>query len=335
VQADESLEQSRDSDLERGTAVPPEKQRLTREVNAVSTSNLSSQSRIAQAALWSIMLAAMLYSWYASMITGPELVLTHALGYQYLSGFMIGMGVGGVVGASTLGVAMFSLVAPEGYLMEFTAIVPVVNCISNLGTISVYLKHANWALCWRMWPWILGGIVIGTGLLPLLPETHLRRLTSVIYACVLAQRIYEKYNEFKAGKEDDNATPEAAKQSIATYYQQTWVMASVAVLCGVITVVTNNSGPIFNIYLLACGLDMDQFVASRSVLMAGKNVAKVVARITAGGLSWPVFLHGVQVGCMSFIGIQVAKPIKRRISTEFYMYFTWCVLACTAIKMWN
>ena len=81
---------------------------------------------------------------------GAELVLGHALGYQYLSGLLIGLGVGGVVGASTLGVAMFSLVAPEGHLREFAAVVPVVNCLGNLATVSVYFKHADWKALRKM-----------------------------------------------------------------------------------------------------------------------------------------------------------------------------------------
>ena len=34
------------------------------------------------------------------------------------------------------------------------------------------------------------------------------------------------------------------------------------------------------------------------------------------------------------VGIQIAKPLKKRTSPEFYKYFTWCVLAYTSVKMW-
>jgi len=78
--------------------------------------------------------------------------------------------------------------------------VPVVNCVSNIATVSVYLKNANWSLCMRMWPWILFGICVGTAMLPYIPEPALRTLTSVIYACVLFQRIYEKQQQWKKAK---------------------------------------------------------------------------------------------------------------------------------------
>jgi len=273
-----------------------------------------------------------------------DVVLQHALGYQYLSGFLIGLGMGGVVGASTIGVAMFSLMAPEGHLNDFTAIVPVVNCVSSFVTLSVYVKNANWKLCLRMWPFITIGIALGTKVLMLLDEGSLRRASSIIYALVLLQRVVEaiqdwhkaKANKAMCGDSKDNGeVAKRAKFERARVYNSLPIMAFVALNCGIITVVTNNSGPIFNIYLLACGLDMNEFVASRSVLMAGKNLAKTLARIYSGGISLPRFIHGLQVGALSYLGVQCAKPIKARTSTTFYEYFTLCVLLYTTIKMWN
>ena len=49
---------------------------------------------------------------------------------------------------------------------------------------------------------------------------------------------------------------------------------------------------------------MNQFVASRAVLMAGKNVAKVAARALGGDISAAAALHAVQVGALTVVGIQ-------------------------------
>ena len=83
-----------------------------------------------------------IFPWSAP-VAGLPVVLSVASARQYLSGFLIGCGVGGVVGASTLGVGMFSLSAPTGELKNFTAVVPVVNCCANVGTVLQYSKHAN------------------------------------------------------------------------------------------------------------------------------------------------------------------------------------------------
>ena len=273
---------------------------------------------------------------WSGAVEGMPLVLSLSVAKQYLSGYLIGCGVGGVVGASTLGVAMFSLAAPIGELKNFTAVVPVVNCCANLGTVLSYYKHANRAICMKMWPFIVLGICMGTWLLPKIAESDLRKFTSIVYAVVLCQSVSEyflqKQRAKKALKEDD-AIKDQMKAS-EEFYGRLEVAAVISVLCGLLTVLTNNSGPIFNIYLLNCGLDMNQFVATRAVLMAGKNVAKVGARLVAGSISLPVIVHGLQIGLMCLLGIQCAKPIKDRTSPQLYKFFTWAVLLYTAVKMW-
>ena len=124
-----------------------------------------------------------IFPWSAP-VAGLPVVLSVAVARQYLSGFLIGCGVGGVVGASTLGVAMFSLSAPTGELKNFTAVVPVVNCCANVGTVLQYSKHANRSICMKMWPFIVLGICVGTWLLPRIDEASLRKFTSVVYALV-------------------------------------------------------------------------------------------------------------------------------------------------------
>ena len=229
------------------------------------------------------------------------MLIDHQLPLQFLSGLLIGLGVGGVVGASTLGVAMFTLIAPAGQLREFTAVIPVVNCIVNIGTVSVYFRKANWKTVFRMWPAIMVGIGAGTYLLPIFAEGTLRRMTAVVYALVLVQQLADKFLT-KEKPKSDGPPPDRTK-----FYESLPVTIVVSLLCGILTVVCNNSGPIFNVYLLSLGLDMNQFVATRSVIMAGKNVAKVVARVYAGGLSVPVIIHGAKLGATGIVGIFLAK----------------------------
>jgi len=276
-----------------------------------------------------------IFPWSAP-VAGLPVVLSVAVARQYLSGFLIGCGVGGVVGASTLGVAMFSLSAPTGELKNFTAVVPVVNCCANVGTVLQYSKHANRSICMKMWPFIVLGICVGTWLLPRIDEASLRKFTSVVYALVLAQSVSEYFlqkQRAKSAQKEDDALKDQKKAS-EEFYGRIEVAAAISILCGLLTVLTNNSGPIFNIYLLNCGLSMNQFVATRAVLMAGKNVAKVGARLVAGSISVPVIIHGLQIGVMCLVGIQCAKPIKDRTSPQLYKFFTWGVLLYTAVKMW-
>ena len=138
-----------------------------------------------------------------------------------------------------------------------------------------------------MWPFIVLGICVGTWLLPRIDEASLRKFTSVVYALVLAQSVSEYFlqkQRAKSAQKEDDALKDQKKAS-EQFYGRIEVAAAISILCGLLTVLTNNSGPIFNIYLLNCGLSMNQFVATRAVLMAGKNVAKVGARFVAGSIA--------------------------------------------------
>ncbi|KAK7241964.1 Glycosyl hydrolase family 7 [Aureococcus anophagefferens] len=144
-------------------------------------------------------LTAGVWPWSAADAAMPA-VLSEQLAYQYLSGFLIGCGVGGVVGASTLGVAMFSLIAPVGSLKAFTAVVPVVNCCANLG-------H------------------------------HLLRVASNF-----AESGAKRARRRRRRRTTTSATAAAVKAENEAFYGQIWVAAGVSILCGVLAVITNNSG---------------------------------------------------------------------------------------------
>mmetsp|Transcript_18903 Transcript_18903/g.67195 ORF Transcript_18903/g.67195 Transcript_18903/m.67195 type:complete len:196 (-) Transcript_18903:353-940(-) len=180
--------------------------------------------------------------------------LRHAVLLQYAAGLLIGLGTGGVVGASTLGVAAYSLAAPRGLLREYTAVVPVVNCCANFLTVSAYCRDADVKTCFRMWPWLLVGIALGTLALPLFKEAVLRKTTAIVYALVLAQQLYSKGREVReaAGKVGGEArlldAAEAAERAKRTFDKDAAfaaslpVAASVSLLCGILTVRRHN-GP--------------------------------------------------------------------------------------------
>ena len=84
-----------------------------------------------------------IFPWSAP-VAGLPVVLSVAVARQYVSGFLIGCGVGGVVGASTLGVAMFSLSAPTGELRilprSFPSSTAVLTWVPSSSTRSMRTK---------------------------------------------------------------------------------------------------------------------------------------------------------------------------------------------------
>jgi len=266
----------------------------------------------------------------------PELLVTTSqLSLQAFNAFLIGVGMGGMPGASTLGVAMFPVIAPEGYVKQFLAVVPVICLCSSSSTLLFNYKGAVWGKVRQMAVFLFIGIGLGILSLPFFTDIALKRTIATTYATLLAQRLYVQYQNFMAlrRKKTDKAAKEADPSESFKLYDSNKVAWPAALFCGWITVVANSSGPIFNIYLLACGYDMNQFVATRAVFMATNNFATVVSRVLAGSLDWTLICHGVKIGSCCVVGVLAGKPIKKLLSPKWYEYLTYFSLSSSIYKL--
>jgi len=308
------------------------------------------------------------------MVVEQELrVVSEQLLMQALNAFLIGLGMGGCPGASTLGVAMFPVIAPEGYVKQFLAVVPVICLCSSSSTLIFNYKGAMWSKVKQMAAFLILGIGLGVVSLPFFSDRGLKKTIAATYATLLAQRLYEQYQKYKANqaKKNDDLTASksqrkgTAKSSPPTkgtassnktgsvrasspppleftkdeksevdpvkateqLYDSNTVAWPAALFCGWITVVANSSGPIFNIYLLACGYNMDQFVATRAVFMATNNFCTVVSRALSGSLNQPLILHGVMIGVVCVFGVLAGKPLKKIMNPAWYEYLTYISLS--------
>eukprot|EP00928_Gymnodinium_smaydae_P089514 TRINITY_DN73474_c0_g1_i1.p1 TRINITY_DN73474_c0_g1~~TRINITY_DN73474_c0_g1_i1.p1 ORF type:complete len:302 (+),score=26.24 TRINITY_DN73474_c0_g1_i1:78-908(+) len=262
-------------------------------------------------------------------------VLTSQITLQAVNAFLIGVGMGGMPGASTLGVAMFPVIAPDGYVKQFLAVVPVICLCSSSSTVIFNHGGAVWSKVKQMAIPLLIGIGLGTLSLPLFNDTMLKRTIALTYALLLAQRFYEQYQTFKAtrAKKNDDKSVKFDVEASYAWYNSDVVAWSAALFCGWITVVANSSGPIFNIYLLACGYNMDQFVGTRAVFMATNNFCTVVSRFMSGSLNVTLILHGVKIGMCCVVGVLAGKPIKKRLSPAWYEYLTYFSLSSSIYKL--
>ena len=86
-----------------------------------------------------------------------------------------------------------------------------------------------------------------------------------------------------------------ARAKKAELYNTWYVSGAVATFCGWITIIANASGPIFDVYLLSCGLSMDAFVSTRGVFMLGSNMFKVISRLLNGSITLPMLYHGLTI----------------------------------------
>lgn len=261
------------------------------------------------------------------------LVMSSQLHLQAINAFLIGLGMGGMPGASTLGVAMFPVIAPEGHVKQFLAVVPVICLCSSSSTLVFNYRGAVWSKVRQMAICLLMGIGLGIVSLPLFSEVSLKRTIALTYFALLAQRLLVQYQNFTAQRQLKKSEDKADEASSFALYDSNMVAWPAALFCGWITVVANSSGPIFNIYLLSCGYDMDSFVATRAVFMVTNNLSTVVSRFLQGSLDSLLMWHGVKMGSCCIAGVLAGKPVKKRLSPKWYEYLTYFSLTSSIFKL--
>lgn len=174
-----------------------------------------------------------------------------------LGAFTTGLSKTGIAGVNVLGVALFANALPA---RDSTgALLPLLLCADLFG-VAFFRKHAVWSHLWRLFPWVVVGILLGYVALDRISNEHMRRLIGGIIIIMVGVHIW---------RERQNSTFAARLPHTA------WFTAVMGMLAGFTTMVANAAGPIMGLYLLAIGLPKLEFVGTGAWFFLLVNAFKV------------------------------------------------------------
>ncbi|HGG06357.1 MAG TPA: sulfite exporter TauE/SafE family protein [Aliiroseovarius sp.] len=226
-----------------------------------------------------------------------------ALSYLYigLAALLVGFTKTSVGGVGILAVLLMALAIPgkasPGVLLPMLI-------IADLMAVAYYRRSCQWALLRRLLPLTFIGVVLGAGLLWVLPDSHFERWIGWIILAMLGF---------------DLALSEAAK----ALAKGKVITALAGLIAGASSMLANAAGPVFGVYLLQMGLSKSAFVGTRSWFFLIMNIAKVpfavaLGLITPTSLSLnlfflPVIILGAVLGrvFLRYINISVFKVLIR------------------------
>jgi uncharacterized membrane protein YfcA len=178
--------------------------------------------------------------------------------------FATGLSKTGIAGLGVLAVALFANALPAR--ASTGALLPLLLCADVFG-VAFFRKHAEWGLLWKLFPWVLLGIVAGCFALGRISNAQVQRLIGGILFAMVALQAWRR----RQTGEDAGALP------------RTWWFAAVTgMLAGFTTMVANASGPIMALYLLTVGLPKLAFVGTGAWFFMLVNVAKVPFSMSLG-----------------------------------------------------
>ena len=191
--------------------------------------------------------------------------------------FFTGLAKTGVAGLGVLSVALFANALPA---RDSTgALLPLLLCADLFG-VTCYRKHAEWSHLWKLFPWVVLGILLGCLALDKLTDTQSRRTIGAILLGMIVLQIWRQRQpgDFAARLPHTN-----------------WFVALTGIAAGFATMTANAAGPLMTLYLLAIGLPKLVLVGTGAWFFLLVNAFKVpfslhLGLITTGSLRMDALL---------------------------------------------
>jgi uncharacterized membrane protein YfcA len=169
-----------------------------------------------------------------------------------------------VAGLGILPVVLFANVLPS---KESTgALLPLLLCGDVFGLLF-YRKHASWPHLWKLFPWVIVGVVAGYFALDRFSNSQMQRIIGLILLAMAAMH-------WRRGRNRDDLA--------ARLPHSMWFSALTGMVAGFATMVANAAGPVMVLYLLAVGLPKLVFIGTSAWYFMLVNAFKVPFSVNLG-----------------------------------------------------
>ena len=232
-----------------------------------------------------------------------------------LAAFFVGMSKTGFAGLGVLGVAFFAIVLPA---RDSTgALLPVLVCADFFG-VAIFHKHAEWSHLWKLFPWVVLGIVTGCFALGKFDNAEAKRTIGIILLVMVVLQLWRQRH-----------TGDLAARLPHAW----WFAALTGILAGFATMTANAAGPLMVIYLLAIGLPKLALVGTGAWFFLFVNLFKIpfsahLGLITADSLRLDAVL------CLPMIpGALLGPVILKRINQQMFEAMVLVLTIIAAIRL--
>ncbi len=181
-----------------------------------------------------------------------------------LGAFFTGLSKTGIAGLGVLSVALFANALPAR--ASTGALVPLLLCADLFG-LAFYRKHASWPELWKLFPWVILGVVAGYFALGKINSAQIQHLIGGILLAMVALHLWRQHQ---------------ADQLDARLPHARWFAAVTGMLAGFTTMAANAAGPVMSIYLLAIGLPKLVFIGTGAWFFMLVNSFKVPFSVQLG-----------------------------------------------------
>lgn len=220
--------------------------------------------------------------------------------------FLVGLSKSGLKGIAVVFVTILAFVfggkVSTGILMPFLV-------AADIYAIIYYRRNVIWKHIYRLMPWMVAGVLLGTWVGKDLPEDIFRQGMAVIILLTVGMMYWwDRQKEVKV--------PESL-----------WFSSIMGLAAGFTTMIGNLAGAFSNLYFLAMRLPKNEFIGTAAYLFFFINLFKLPFHIfvweTISWESFKVNLYAYPVLLLGLIlGIQLIKLIKDDFYRKMIIFLT-------------
>lgn len=212
---------------------------------------------------------------------------------------LMGFSKTGLPGAAMPAVTLMAAAFPQDAQASVGAMLPLL-LIGDVFAVTWFRRHAQWDRLWRLFPYVVLGVIPAYFLLSWLPGNALRPVLGWMVLVLLAL--------------------ELARHGLGwTRMARHWpFVAGTGFLAGFGTTIGNAGGPVMTLYLLSQGLVKEQFVGTCAWFFFLLNLSKVIPFGAAGMLTRETLGIGLALGPATLAGALAGIWLLPRISQRVF-----------------
>lgn len=235
-----------------------------------------------------------------------------------LGALVTGLSKTGIAGLGVLAVALFANALPA---RESTgALLPLLLCADLFG-VAFFRKHANWTLLWKLFPWVVVGVVAGFLALDHISNAAVQRMIGGILLAMVALHFWRQRHA----------------DTLAQQMPHTWWFAAITgMLAGFTTMVANAAGPVMILYLLAIGLPKLAFIGTSAWFYMCVNAFKVPFSFKLGLITRESIVLDALLVLPMIPGALLGPVLLKRLNQEAFeaMVLVLTVVAAAKLLLW-
>ncbi|MCC8179644.1 MAG: sulfite exporter TauE/SafE family protein, partial [Planctomycetes bacterium] len=247
-----------------------------------------------------------------------ELTLAQWLVINFAA-FMYGFNKTGIVGSAIIATPLMLFFFTPG---ESLGIVLPLLVVADIATIVYLRQSARWAHIFKALPWAVLGIVVGwliAGYSVNMGESGDVFLRKVIAATLVFLVLFGFY--LKTRPDLTRSKPVEGTDASAAP-ARTWFAAGMGVLGGVTTMLANNGGPAWVVYLMSLNLKIKEFLGTAAWLFFIQNLTKIPFAVGLGFVSVDTLTLNLYLLPALAVGLVAGALLVNRLSKNLFDMLT-------------